>query len=497
MRVVATGLVPGPGGPIEVYAKVRRPVTAVDRARRRWFRPRGPAEGALLQGLSQRGVPVPRVLGWSAGEADAPDLLVVEAVEGARPLAECLAPPADRAARLAAVEGVGRLLRRAHDAGLAHRDLHRENVVVGRDGPALLDPGAARLRAPLPPARRIRLLGLAAHGLGADARTGLRALRAYLDGDREKARRWLRDVSRDAATARREYRRGRARRARRTGLHFEVFEPAGPATTGVRSKDRAPAAWKEGAARWIALPPEGARPLKADGAVVAARLPGLEEEVVLKRYPPRWKDRWRTPRAIRAFRTAYTLRIRGVECPEPLLAAVDATRAGVYVAARAGARAGGACLDLHEATRPGARGRLALAARSPAERRDALHRLGRFLRRLHDAEVSHRDLKAPNVVAYESGGRVRFEVVDLEGARPLRGPVSWRRRAKDLARLDASVGPPVVSRADRVRVLRAYVLGWARPPVDLATFAAWVAEDRARKLSTPGGAPGRGAGGPR
>ena len=87
----------------------------------------------------------------------------------------------------------------------------------------------------------------------------------------------------------------------------------------------------------------------------------------------------------------------------------------------------------------------AFAALSPAERRDALHALGRFLRRLHDADVSHRDLKAPNLVARRDGRLVSFAIVDLEGARVRRRGVSWRRRARDLARLDASLAHDVVS----------------------------------------------------
>jgi len=65
--------------------------------------------------------------------------------------------------------------------------------------------------------------------------------------------------------------------------------------------------------------------------------------------------------------------------------------------------------------------------------------------------------------------------------------VPWRRRARDLARLDASVGP-VVSRADRRRVLAGYFASFRRAPVSLATFARRVARASARKRG-PAGAP--------
>jgi tRNA A-37 threonylcarbamoyl transferase component Bud32 len=143
--------------------------------------------------------------------------------------------------------------------------------------------------------------------------------------------------------------------------------------------------------------------------------------------------------------------------------------------------AGDDARDLHRWTASGDGARSAYAALSPSARAAALHALGRFVRRLHDAEVSHRDLKAPNIVARREGAGVAFSIVDLEGARVRRREVSWRRRARDLGRLDASLAPDAVSRADRVRVARGYFAAWRRLPVDLGTFVRRVARASSRK----------------
>jgi tRNA A-37 threonylcarbamoyl transferase component Bud32 len=463
-------------GARDVHVKVRRPAGPLDRARDRLRAARAPGEGRLLEALVERGVPAARPVAWSADPAARLDVLVTLTVPGARPLGETLSAASGRAARRAAVEAVGRLLRRAHDAGWRGRDLHRENLLLAPDGPALLDPGTADLGPPLAPHRRAFALGLAAHGLGADARDGLRALRAYFGGDRAAARRWAPLAASAARSVARAYRRGRSRRATRSGLHFEVWRPAGPASVAVRSRDATPEAWVARAGAWVEVDPPGLVPLKAEGNVAAGVLPGLDRPVALKRWPALWRDRFRVPRAVRAFRRAYALRVRGVACPEPLLAAADATGRGVYVAALAG---GGEALDLDRACRGGTRA--PFAALPAAARRDALHRLGRFLRRLHDAETSHRDLKAPNVVAVPSSRGPAFAVVDLEGARVHRRPVPWQRRARDLARLDASVPAAAVSRADRLRVLRGYFAPFERLPVDLATFARRVVRASAAK----------------
>lgn len=486
MRVTAAVTLPGPSGPVAAFLKVRRLRTARERLRA-GHRPRGAAEARVLAGLASAGVAVPDVLGFAVRPERGYDVLVLAAVADAEDLGDRLAAgPASRARR-ALAEEVGALLRRAHDAGWADPDVHRGNLLVTPRGPVLLDPGTRDLAPPLPPHRRVAALAAAAHGLAPDARAALAALVAYEHGDRAAARRWFPLVAAQARRVARAYRRGRARRPTRSGRHFEVFAPTASGGRAVRNLDATDAAWRAAAAAWLEATPAGARPLKADGSVVAFPAPsagaGAGREVVMKRYAPTWRDRFRTPRAVRAFRRAYALRIRGVACPEPLLAAADGSGAGVYVAARAGGAT--PAVDLHAAVvgAPGAPS--PFAALPPAARRDALHRLGRFLRRLHDAEVVHRDLKAPNLVAYPTARGVAYAVVDLDGARATRRAVGWRRRARDLARLDASVGP-AVSRADRHRVLRGYGASFERPGLPLAELARLVARASARKRGPTG-----------
>ncbi|MFO0932903.1 MAG: lipopolysaccharide kinase InaA family protein [Planctomycetota bacterium] len=486
MRVTLAATLPGPGGPLAAFVKVRRLRTARERLRS-GHRPRGAAEARVLAGLASAGVAVPDVVGFSVRPDLGWDVLVLEAVADGVDLGDRLATGlASRARRAVAVE-VGALLRRAHDAGWADPDVHRGNLLVTPRGPVLLDPGTRDLAPPLPPHRRVAALAAAAHGLAPDARAALAALVAYEHGDRAAARRWFPLVAAQARRVARAYRRGRARRPTRTGRHFEVFAPTPSGGRAVRNLDATDATWKAAAAAWLDADPPGARPLKAGGRVVVFPAPGDDgaagREVVLKRYAGTWRDRFRTPRAVRAFRRAYALRIRGVACPEPLLAAADGGGAGVYVAARAGGSA--PAVDLHAAV-VGAPGAAApFGALAPAARRAALHRLGRFLRRLHDAEVVHRDLKAPNLVAWQTPRGVAYAVVDLDGARATRRPVPWRRRARDLARLDASVGA-VVSRADRHRVLLGYVAAFERPGLPTATLARLVARASARKRGPTG-----------
>jgi UDP-glucose:(heptosyl)LPS alpha-1,3-glucosyltransferase len=97
-----------------------------------------------------------------------------------------------------------------------------------------------------------------------------------------------------------------------------------------------------------------------------------------------------------------------------------------------------------------------------AARRDALHRLGALVARMHQAGFVHRDLHRGNVLWTETGPLL----LDLQRARPSHSP---RARNRDIGDLDYSLWRHA-SLADRVR-LRAASLG-VTPPFDPAARAA-------------------------
>jgi len=143
---------------------------------------------------------------------------------------------------------------------------------------------------------------------------------------------------------------------------------------------------------------------------------------------------------------------------------VDADRAGVPVPEALGVVARSAGLGLCRGWLlarevGGARDVLAFLVGNPlaTERRAVLEACGHAVRALHDAGFSHPDLHLKNLLL-GPGGRVL--VLDLDRVRRP-GALSRRRRLAGLFRFDryaaksARRGAPV-SRADRMRVLRAY-----------------------------------------
>jgi serine/threonine protein kinase len=80
--------------------------------------------------------------------------------------------------------------------------------------------------------------------------------------------------------------------------------------------------------------------------------------------------------------------------------------------------------------------------------------LARLLRAMHDRDVSHRDLKAANILL--ANGQHPM-LIDLVGVRT-QVRLSASQRAKELARLNASfLNSPHVNRTDRLRFLHAYL----------------------------------------
>ena len=104
---------------------------------------------------------------------------------------------------------------------------------------------------------------------------------------------------------------------------------------------------------------------------------------------------------------------------------------------------------------------------------NALEQVARLVRDLHDRGVSHRDLKAVNVlVVRDDSARQdasaepldhwpltasRVWLIDLVGVRRHRR-LGRRRKVQNLARLHASfVSDPSLSRTDKLRFLRVYL----------------------------------------
>ena len=439
-----------------------------------------------------RGVPVARPL--ALGERRRfgfllDSLLAFECLEGV-PLDAALAsrPPGDPA-RNRLLEALAGFLREVHDRGLHHGDLHAGNVLF-REDPGrlrffLLDLGAARFRARM--GTREREEGLAQIGLFLLGRTSaaerMRFLRGYLGASAGREER--RDLARRMGIrTEREARILWERRERRCTAENREFAPwAQGAFRGYARRGPWPAPGEDPAR---VFEPGRARVLKDSRGALSVLFEGGGGWVFGKRYRLRsWAEAlrglFRPSRALRAWRRAYALELRGIPTPRPLLAASRRVL-GIPVESVF------FCEGL-----PDARGLDALARESRAAGREGGRRLraflpllGRAVGALHRLGFSHRDLKAGNLLASGGGTPAPF-LADLEGLRYLRA-VSPPRREKDLARFLRSAREDCgLTRADWMRVLAAYARAASGPAGGLRALATAV-DLRARAARNGGGA---------
>ncbi len=473
------------------------------------------------QALAVAGRDVPTVEPLALGERGAalrPDesFLVTRCLEDTEPLSvfiEATFPglePGRRArVRQRLAGALGRLIARMHDAGLTHNDLHAANLLVrlgGDDRPRLfiIDLHDVRLGAALDwGASRANLVMLNRWFVQRVGRADrLRFLHAYCRarkavrwgeaGCQPPGRRALLLLARDLERATREsnwrFWRGRDRRSLATNRYYRRVRSALAVGHAVVNLD--PVCLN-------ALLDDPDEPFRRPGITVLKDSPSstvVEVDVtvggrtcraIYKRFRvTAWSDPWvallRPPAALRSWVYGHGLRERGLPTPRPL-AMFHRRRYGLSYEGYLLTEKIPAARDLHAV--------LADLNRLPAaERRAGLRRLidqaARLVRELHRRRLSHRDLKAANLLVSEGSAGEESAPPPLPVAHPLsphlwlidlvgvtcRRRLSRRRRVQNLARLNASFyQDPAVTRTDRLRFLRVYLQwgllgrsGWKR-----------------------------------
>ncbi len=386
---------------------------------------------------------------------------------------------------------LGRLLAAMHDAGAVHDDLHPANILlrlVEDDEPllCLVDLLAVRLGAPLGAAARAANLVVMNRwfALRSDRTDRLRFWRAYNSaacGIAATAKPQAADLECRTLESNLRFWRQHDRRCLGDNRYFRRVRAGDVAGHAVADLP------KDALAALLADPDE---PFRRPGVVVLKdspssrvvelELPGPDgpRRLVYKRFAVARSDPWaalfRPTPALRSYVMGHGLRLRGLPTPRPLAVfhrrRFGLTREGYLLAEKV----------------PEARDLAAfiteLASRPEAERRVILHglidRVARLIRTLHERRLSHRDLKAANLLVSRTGWSLARSAkvwladgattsddemavwfIDLVGV-TRHGELSRARRVKNLTRLCASfVEHAGLTRTDRLRFLRVY-LAW-------------------------------------
>ena len=379
--------------------------------------------------------------------------------------------------------GLGRFLALLHDRGIAHPDPHAGNVLV--DLPAslvphfsLLDVHAVRFGPPLSWAesraelilynRWFQMCASAAdrHRFWHTYRLARQTLPVVTAA---AAARDALELERDTSTSNRRFWLARTRRY--SGTHRTVHTVRAGRVRGLAVRDLPDSFLRE-----LLADPDAAfaRPgvtvLKRCMSSTVAELqmptPDGPRAVILKRVNVRsaldpLKNLFRASAVRRSWLLGHGLCERQLPTPRPL-AMFHRRRAGFLPAE-------GYLLTEKVPAAVGLPEAVAVCG-DPHTLRAWGERLARVVRAMHDRGVSHRDLKAPNVMLQHGAMPV---LIDLVGVRARADAVPFARRAKELARLNASfLAMPHVTRGERLRFLRAYLASGASQPDWKAWWAA-------------------------
>lgn len=425
------------------------------------------SEWNALRLFERVGLPCPRPLAFfeqrSLGRLR-DSALVVEALDGAVPLIEYVDAPARDlpvAGAVALARDLARYVRRMHDAGIMHRDLHGGNILVqvGVDGvPRLFFIDLHRaLRLPrLSGGMRRRDLAQLCNSLAVRSAQKIRFLHEYCRAGMPLDARALQRPIQDLA--RRLEKRRVLSRSKRCVKKSTVFtrERFRAGRCFVRRDFGRAAAERVIVAHGALCSGEGAAVLKrATRSVLTVQRDAGGTPVCVKEY---CRVGWVRAlaqglcgtRAAWSWRAAHGLQVRGFDTPLPL-ALIERGRGPLVRESFLLTRYLEGADELNDFVQ-------GLCREDPGARRAFLRQLAATLRAMHERGIYHADLKSNNILVLPRGPESwGFYFIDLDRVYFHRR-LTFARRANNLAQLNASVAACVSAR-DRLRFFRDYAHG--------------------------------------
>jgi len=468
-RVRWAATYPGPGDQV-LFIKKFKAKNWKERVKYLLLPSRAMKEWDVSLALRTKGVRIPAPIGmmerrrWGFLEES---FYISEAVEGAQPFMDFFKERLGREGSKGEEERrlirlLGDMVRRIHESGLFHADLHAGNFLMGKGGEEalyLIDLHRARVWKALSQRRRLWNIAQLFYSLDSFLDQGDKGIFFEAYGRKETTPSLLRRVERLACRIKRRHQRSRAKRCLRESTVFtshrwngyRVFRRRDVSGENLMEMIDAHREIVENSP-WLLLK-------NSPKTIVSmVEMPhGSASRTCVKQY--RWGTPWgkirdclRYSKGKVSWVAANEFFRRGISTLKPL-AYVERARFGLLVESFFLMESPADYLEMDryliKSFPNGASSDVML------KKRAFIREFARCIGRLHASDIFHGDLKTCNILARERRGGWDFSFIDLDAVH-LGTEVSYRRALKNLVQINCSI-PGFLGYGDRVRFLNWYL----------------------------------------
>jgi tRNA A-37 threonylcarbamoyl transferase component Bud32 len=414
------------------------------KARKEWF---------IAYQLQKRNLPIPKPLGWmEKGHWGfvRESYYLSEAIGSGASLIDLLQAKID-----VPFEPLGKKVRKFHDAGFFHKDLHGGNLLWDGESFFLADLHRAGILRSVSLEQRLWNLAHLFHSLRSQwgRKDFLRFLESYFGEealDLEKKEAYLQKILSSMEHLQRRWWKSRTKRCLKESTEFSLVK--GDGTTVYHRRDFPIDQIKEVVRRHEAVIHEKPDDLlkQSPESVVSLVKMGGEGKICVKQfqYPQfidRFKENFRNSKGVKAWIAGNGLNIRGIPSLK-VLACVE-RREGFGIKES---------FLLMETSEQGQEMDRYLFKGFGDVRRKRLFikAFAQWLSNLHEKDLYHRDMKTCNILSLEEGEGWTFRLLDLEDVQ-LDQRVDEKRLFRTFLQLNTST-PRSFTRTDRLRFYREY-----------------------------------------
>ncbi len=422
-------------------------------------------EADLIGELHERGIPVPTLVATGverSGGLITGEYIITEEVAGSESLRDFFFTTfrkLPRAEKKKAVEDFAVFIRRLHDSGVVHKDLHMGNVLIGRDrdryGFHLLDLNEVELKSGITLAQRWENLVLVNINFINNVEDSLRFhfLKHYSSGllnGREELRKVAAEIEKGSLSLASSVWKKKAKRCMGTNRLFVATRYGGLRVNLKRDWDGV-----EGLSRVIASPDAfldgGDSVIYKDGRTVKAAMVELDGggKVFLKRYNRKGafhtlKNVFRSSRARKVWQKGYAAELRGLRIPAPV-ALIEERRFRLLLRSYVITEFIDDATRLNDFVEQGMKERVDCGV--------LMHALGREIGGMHRLGWFHGDLKWNNILV---GPGTVFWFLDIDGSM-VKGGLTDADVAKDLGRFMRDMDKSPLGKEEKIRFIHGYL----------------------------------------